>query len=75
MTEFELALRFDSDDHEFVRGVQVGMYWEQLRNGDLPITFVTYSDNAEMMLRMAEARGCDVSSTEGDDEWIEVTFS
>ena len=69
---YRLVLPFDTDDAAFVRGFEVGFLYGQLP-GDQR-TFVVHTSNAEMVLRLAEALGLSVVSTELDDHFMEVTF-
>lgn len=70
---FDLALPFDTDDPEFVRGVEVGQVWEVLKTGE-PFARTIHATNAEMVLRMAEAMEREVGSEELGNGWIEVSF-
>lgn len=72
---FDLLLPFDRDSTEFVRGVEVGMTWARLAEEPRPFAMVAHVDNAEMMLRIAEAYGLCVTATETDGDWLELTFS
>lgn len=73
------SLLFDSDSREFVRGCQVGWIWSELQPGndpEFPMTLLAYVENAEMMLRIAEALNLHVTAVETvPGEWLEVTFS
>ena len=70
---FSLALAFDTDSSEFVRGVEIGRMWEQLKGGDVVEQGVR-TDNAEMLLRIAEATGRRLRCEELNDEWLYATF-
>lgn len=72
---FTLALPFDTDDPEFVRGVEIGMVYARLHIEALPICVLMHEGNAEMCLRLAEAMECGVRADYLGDGWIEVTFS
>lgn len=69
-----LALAFDSNSEEFVRGVEVGRLWEMLQREDELEEQVVHVSNAEMVLRLAEACGRTVRSDELDGHWIAVRF-
>lgn len=60
---------------EFARGVEVGMLWSQLQAAALPFESIVHADNAEMVLRMAEAIGREVRARELDDDLLLVTFA
>lgn len=71
--EPELALAFDTNNRDFVRGVQVGMVYERFAargadGGDI----LVYADCAEMLARMRIAGAAFNVADEGDD-WIRVT--
>ena len=70
-----LLLPFDTDAPEFARGFELGRLWALLRLGeDVRDEFVS-SDNAEMVLRLAEATGRTVSAELLDESWMSVSFS
>lgn len=70
-----LALPFDTDNSEFVRGVEVGRVWEILKNTPEEFEQTVHVSNAEMMIRMAEAKERTVRSTlHMDDIWMTVRF-
>jgi hypothetical protein len=80
-----LLLRFDTDDPEFIRGVEVGMVWAHLES--LPVEATTYertvhTANLEMLLRVADSLGWALrpeASTDEDgvsyDEWTVVSMT
>ncbi len=68
-----LALAFDTSTSDFVRGVEVGRLWEQLKS-DEPIAQEVHASNGEMLLRMAEATGRPLRADELDDTWLLVHF-
>lgn len=79
-----LALPFDTDDPEFARGVECGRLWEQMEAVErehqegveparLGIVQVIHGTNAEMVMRMCEAKGWAYSAhILGDGHWVEV---
>lgn len=68
---FQPVLPFDTDDPEFVRGVEVGRLWEMLQHHDGEFVQEFHATNAEMVLRMAEATARDVTAEEMDgDTWM-----
>ena len=63
----ESELRFDTDDHEFVRGFEIGVLWERL-SVDPECEITVHASNAEMVMRVAKAVGCQFSGRDlGDD--------
>lgn len=69
MSDYALALAFDTDDPEFVRGVEVGRLWEQLKAGDADGQMF-HATNAEMVMRMAESLDLDVRAEDVDETWM-----
>ena len=68
-----LALAFDTPGADFMRGVEVGRLWEQLK-GEAAVEQELHVSNAEMVLRLAEATGRRVRVSELDDTWMLATF-
>ncbi len=68
-----LVLAFDTSASDFVRGVEVGRLWEQLKS-DEPVVQEIHASNAEMLLRMAEATGRLLRADELDDTWLLAHF-
>jgi hypothetical protein len=69
-----LILPFDCDSPEFVLGFEVGTVWTGLAKGARH--FIVHGTNAEMMLRIAEARGLSVrSKSMGLSEFMDVYFT
>lgn len=68
-----LALPFDSDEPEFRRGVEVGMLWAHLDHMGCAEATV-HADCAEMVLRIAEAKGLRFSADAIDDNWLRVVI-
>lgn len=73
-SEERTVLAFDSDDPEFMRGVEVGINFMLVQLSDLPINVVAHWNNAEMMLRIAEASGVSIVSQDVNEEFMVVTF-
>lgn len=71
--EFGLALAFDSDDPEFRRGVEAGMIWQRLEQ-EQAFECYLHPENAEMCMRIAEAKGVSFKAEPAGDEWLWVTF-
>jgi len=72
---YSLLLPFDTDDHEFCRGFEAGRLWTLLRESPNEPFHETISvQNAEMVLRIAEATNRQVRSEELGGDWLDVTF-
>lgn len=70
---YGLVLPFDSDDPEFTRGFEAGIIWERTEEG--PYSGLIHAENAEMVMRIAEARGMSFAAQDaGDDEWLNVVI-
>lgn len=74
-TEFEQVLSFDRDGSDFARGVEVGMAWARLATEPRPMTMLAHADNAEMLLRLADAHSVRATAEELGGDWLEVTFA
>jgi hypothetical protein len=68
-----LALALDTHGSDFVRGVEVGRLWEQLKSDEL-VAQQVHASNAEMLLRMAEATGRPLQADVLDDTWLLAHF-
>ena len=68
-----LVLPFDTAGSDFVRGVEVGRLWEQLKSDEL-VAQQVHASNAEMLLRMAEATGRPLQADVLDDTWLLAHF-
>jgi hypothetical protein len=68
-----LTLAFDTSGSDFVRGVEVGRLWEQLKS-DEPVTGQMHTSNAEMLLRIADSTGRELTTETLDDTWLQVHF-
>jgi hypothetical protein len=64
-------LRFDTDDPEFARGFEIGILWERL-NSLGSCHMAVQASNAEMVMRVAKAAGCDFCGQEIDEDRISV---
>lgn len=91
MSDYTMILAFDTDDPEFVRGflvwlsLEAGTIWMELgllsrRCGNYSTTVA--ARNLEMVRRIAEAKGWEMSPVSVSDEdgnaypeWIEVVLS
>ena len=70
-------LPFDTDDPEFRRGVEAGALWAHLEHEPY-VAKTVHADNAEMVMRIAEALklpfSAEPSSGQWADEWLDVTI-
>ena len=71
--QYAIALAFDTNSSDFVRGVEIGRLWEQLQT-DEPIVQEVHTSNAEMLLRMSEATGRPLRADELDETWLLAHF-
>lgn len=70
--EWGLVLAFDTDDEQFVRGFEAGILWRRLEVEE-GVEMTVRADNAEMVMRMAEARGVPFTADPTEDgEWLFV---
>lgn len=53
MSNFSLALEFDTNNSEFCRGVEIGRIWEMLKSDDEFVQTI-HTSNVEMIMRMME---------------------
>lgn len=68
-----LLLPFDSDSPEFRRGVETGILWAQVsRDGHASGT--VHADCAEMVMRIAEAKGVAFSASPAGEDFLVVTI-
>lgn len=74
MSDYDLVLPFDTDNPEFVRGVEVGRLWEIMKATPEAFEEMVHLVNAEMVLRIAEAQNRTVESEEHDEIWMTVKF-
>ena len=72
--EMSLELAFDTDEAEFVRGVEVGLLWERLTANADPIEVIARATNTEMLMRMAENLNRPFGGEVLDDCWLRVSF-
>ena len=71
---YRLLVAFDNDDPTFSRGAEVGMLLVRLATEPLPVHATVHAENAEMLLRLAEAARATVQTTELGGDWLEATF-
>jgi hypothetical protein len=73
--DMQLVLAFDTDSEEFARGVEVGMIWGWLQHGaDTMLEQTMQAENAEMVMRMAEAASATFTAEPLDDTWMRLTL-
>lgn len=70
---YGLVLPFDTDDPEFRRGVEAGALWAHLEHEPY-VAKTVHADNAEMVIRIAEALRLPFSADLVGDEWLAVTI-
>jgi hypothetical protein len=68
MSTFSLELEFDTNSAEFVRGVEIGRLWEQIKDPE-QFEQTIHSSNIEMVMRIAEATGREMRVEDIDDNW------
>jgi hypothetical protein len=71
---YQPLLPFDTDDPEFARGFEAGRLWTRLRADGDALEANVCIENAEMVLRIAEATGRTVRSEELGSGWLAVSF-
>jgi hypothetical protein len=64
-------LPFDTQDPEFARGVEAGILWQRLETEPAVSATVT-ARNAEMIMRIAEARSLPFSAQPLGEQWLTV---
>lgn len=69
---YSLALPFDTDDPEFVRGFEAGRLYEMTAIGE-PFTQTIHASNTEMAMRICEAREVPFRAEQLDDNWTELS--
>ena len=73
MPEYSLALPFDTDEPAFRRGVEIGHLWARVLECEpAPVREMVHADCAEMVMRIAEARGLPFSAEPVGDDWLSV---
>ena len=70
---WELVLAFDTDSPEFVRGFEAGKLWHRLQEPG-EVEQLLHTENAEMIMRMAEATGRTFTGENVSDGWMTVTL-
>jgi hypothetical protein len=70
-----VAVRFDTDDPEFVRGFEAGRLAGRLEHQlDGPVEQYAHATNSEMVMRLGEAAGRRVWSRDAGEGWLLVRF-
>lgn len=73
-SELECPLAFDTDEPEFARGFEVGFLWGRMVH-ESEIVQTIHAENAEMVIRMAEAYDTWTFTGEPVDErWMRVVL-
>lgn len=72
--ELSLVLAFDTDDPEFTRGFEAGQLWERIERDGFAEKLV-HAENAEMVMRIAEARGLTFTAEDAGDGWLHVALA
>lgn len=69
---FQLALSFDTDSEDFVRGFEAGRIWTLMEeNPDKLTGLIFHSVNAEMIMRMLEKKGLKLKvKFTSDEQWM-----
>ena len=70
---YGLLLPFDTDEPEFARGVEVGILWQRLET-EPSVRATINARNAEMVMRIAEAKGLPFAAEPLTDEWLSVSI-
>ncbi len=77
MSDYNLILAFDNDEPEFRRGFEAALIyrdaWGLERGSGFERT--VHANNAEMIMRIAEATGCTFSAQEVVGDWVVVTLT
>lgn len=69
--EYGLVLAFDTDAPEFTRGFEAGQLWERLER-DGTAGQLIHAENAEMVMRMADAKALRFSAEDVGNGWLSV---
>ena len=75
---YSLALPFDTDDPEFCRGVEAGLLYAEAERLGVPgdsYEATIHADNAEMVMRIAEARGLEFTADPLGGDWLRVRLT
>lgn len=70
----QLLVPFDNEEPAFARGAEVGVLLVRLATEPRPVNATVHADNAEMLLRLAEAAGSTVRAEDLGGDWLDVTF-
>lgn len=73
---FKLVLAFDSEEPEFSRGFECGVIWGRMLSDAGAFAHTIHAVNAEMAIRMAEARHRDFSARDypGNHGWVTMHY-
>lgn len=72
-SDWSLVLAFDTDEPDFTRGFEAGQLWERLERDRQAVQLI-HAENAEMVMRMAAAKGLRFSAEDVGDSWLSVTI-
>lgn len=74
MSSFMMVLPFDTDSEDFVRGFEAGRIWALMtENPDMLPGLIFHATNAEMVIRMIEAKGLPLKAQFTDDQmWMRL---
>ena len=67
---FAPVLPFDTDDPEFARGFEAGVFWQSMKDQELGFQQLAHGANSEMFIRMGEAVDREVTAEILDDTWV-----
>jgi hypothetical protein len=70
---YSMALELDTPGPDFVRGLELGRLWEQLKSHG-PVEVHVHASNAEMLLRIADSTGRALRTDILDDTWLLAHF-
>jgi hypothetical protein len=71
--EYGLVLAFDTDEPEFTRGFEAGQLWERIERDGMADQLI-HAENAEMIMRIAEAKGLDFRAEQAAEGWLHVVL-
>jgi hypothetical protein len=72
--EYGLVLAFDTDEPEFTRGFEAGQLWERIER-DGRVNQLIHAENAEMVMRIAEAKELAFTAEDVGDGWLQVELA
>lgn len=72
---YGLVVAFDTDDPEFTRGFEAGLLWAAMEANDESIERMIHGTNAEMVMRMATAKGYRYQGEDVGHDWLHVVLA